>query len=140
MVLTMRGCHLTVAIVSVLLMAPSCRRSADPQTKFGGTWTVKFGARTFTVLALTQSGDSLTGTLIMPERFEIGPAGFRFTNISSAVAQRQISDASIQGDRLHFLTINPKNTHDADAFDLTRTGNDVNPPMLRRRLLGTRWL
>jgi hypothetical protein len=97
----MRGCHLTVAMMSMLLVAPACSRFADPQTKFGGTWTVKFGPRTFAVLALTQTGDNLRGTLIMPERF---------TSISSAVAQRHISDASIQGDRLHFLTINPKNT------------------------------
>ncbi len=120
----MRGCCIPVAIVSLLFAAPGCTPADSRATKFGGTWTLTFGPRTFAVLALTQSGDSVMGSLTMPERFEVGQPGFRFTNISAVAVQRRISKVSIQGDHLHFLTINPKNTQDADALDLTLTGAD----------------
>jgi len=120
----MRGCCIPVAIVSLLFAAAGCTRADSRATKFGGTWTLRFGPRTFAVLALRQSGDSVMGTLTMPERFEVGQPGFRFTNISAVAVQRRISKVSIQGDHLHFLTINPKNTQDADALDLTLTGAD----------------
>src|SRR5215468_9449571 len=115
--------QLVLTIASLVVVA-GCSQADSRPTKFGGNWTLAFGTRTFAVLALTQQGESVTGSLTLPARFEVGQPGFRFTNISAEVTPRPISQVSIQNNRLHFVTVNPKNAQDADALDLTLTGPD----------------
>jgi hypothetical protein len=123
------GCHAATRarlfVVAGLVFVAGCSQSDAQPTRFGGVWTLAFGKRTFAVLALTQRGDRVTGSLTLPSHFEVGQPGFRFTNISADAAPRPISQVSIQNDRLHFVTVNPKNTQDTDALDLTVTGADT---------------
>jgi len=122
----MRSRFQTVAVLllAVVSSAAACRRADPATTKFGGTWTLQLGARTFAVLVLRQTGDRVAGTLSMPEQFEVGRSGLHFTKISHRVAQRPISNVEVQGDRLHFFTVNPKNTQDADAFYMMLIGTE----------------
>ena len=112
-------------IVAGLVFVAGCSQTDSQPTRFDGIWTLAFGKRTFAVLALTQRGDRVTGSLTLPAHFEVGQPGFRFTNISADIAPRPISQVSIHNDHLHFVTVNPKNTLDADALDLTLTGADT---------------
>jgi hypothetical protein len=110
-------------LLLALVVGPSsCRRGDSPTTKFGGSWTLQLGARAFAVLDLTQTVDRVAGTMSMPERFEVGPSGLHFSNISNRVTQRRISNVVVNGNHLHFSTTNPKDPHDTDALDLTLTG------------------
>jgi hypothetical protein len=121
----MRSRFQTVTVLLLLTVvtgATGCRRIDSPTPKFGGTWTLQFGARVFAVLVLTQTGDRVVGTLSMPEQYEVGQSGLHFTKISNRVTKRPIANIVVQGDHLHFLTVNPKDMQDTDAFDLTLTG------------------
>jgi hypothetical protein len=120
----MRSRFQTVAVllVTVVVGPAACRRADPSPTQFGGTWTLELGARVFAVLVLEQTGDRVAGTLSMPEQFEVGQSGLHFTKLSHRVAKRRIADVEAQGNRLHFVTVNPKNTQETDAFDMTFMG------------------
>ena len=109
-------------LLLALAVGPSgCRRADLPTTKFGGTWTTRIGARAFAVLVVTQTGDRVVGSLSLPDGFEVGQSGLHFSKISNHVTRRPIANAVVQGDRLHFLAVSPKNPKDTDAFDLILT-------------------
>jgi hypothetical protein len=112
------------AVASLLFVAAGCTHPDSRPTKFGGTWTLKLGTHTFAVLALTQEGDRVTGVMTMPEHFQVGQTGVRFSNISASAHSRSISGASVEANQLRLSTINPKDPKDTDALELTLTGND----------------
>jgi hypothetical protein len=104
-----------------LLSAAGCVRAAPAPGKFGGTWTMKFGARTFLVLALTDKGNTVTGTLARPEHFQTNYTGFRFTQISRTSVQEAILSASEEDGRLHFATASSKDGKERSEYDLVLT-------------------
>jgi hypothetical protein len=59
---------LPVVIVAASIVAAACTHTSREATQYGGTWTMKLGPRTFAVLALTQNGDDVRGTLMLPTR------------------------------------------------------------------------
>jgi hypothetical protein len=106
---------------ALLLLTTGCSHADSPLTKYGGTWMMKFGPRTFLVLTLTQSGGRIAGTLSRPEHFQTSNVGFRFTQISGAAVHEAIVSASEESGRLHFVTASSKDGKDRSAYDLTLT-------------------
>jgi len=117
-----RGACLCVACF--FASAAGCSRVEPARTKFGGTWTMNLGARTFLVLMLRENSGTITGTLARPEHFQTSNVGFHFTQISAATVREPVVDASVQNGRLHLVTVSPKDKHDTSAYDLTLTGKD----------------
>jgi len=121
--MTRRG-RVRTAVASLLFVAAGCTHPDSRSTKFGGTWTLKLGTHTFAVLALTQDGDRVTGAMTMPDHFQAGQTGVRFSNISASAHSRSISGASVEANRLRLSTLNPKDPKDTEALELTLIGND----------------
>jgi hypothetical protein len=112
----MMGC-----VFSMLLLAAACKPANPAPQKFGGTWTFLLGDRTLFVLALTENGDKVTGTLARPSHFTVDASGKRFSQITSDEVKEVITSATIKRDHLLFTTANPKDTSD---YDLAITGKD----------------
>jgi hypothetical protein len=94
-----------------------------PTEGFEGTWVMNLGTKTFVVLTLEKTGETFTGTLMGPEKFQTGN-GVRFSHLSSSVATQTVVNGSIQGDRLHFKTQNANDKTDESEYDMTLVGQD----------------
>jgi hypothetical protein len=105
-------------------MAAACKPTNSAPQKFGGSWTLTLGDRTFLVLALTENGDKVSGTVARPSHFQVDAAGKRFSQITSDEVKEVITTASIKDDHLLFTTANPKDPSDTSGYDLAITGKD----------------
>jgi len=76
------------------------------------------------VLALTEEGDKVIGTLALPDHFQVDSTGFRFSQIGSNEIKETITSASIKDDRLRFSTADPKDKDDTSNYELALTGKD----------------
>ena len=112
-------------IVIMVLMSAACTKTSPAPQRFGGTWTMNLGERTFLVLSLVENGDKVTGTLIRPTHFQIDGTGLRFSQISAEEAKESISAASIKENHLQFTTVNPSDPNDTSDYELTLTGKDA---------------
>ena len=112
-----------VMALCLLFGAAACARHDPPSEGFAGTWVMSLGQRTFMVLTLTNRGDSFTGSLSRPERFETGD-GVRFSHISATDARETVVSVSMRNDHLHFTTENPKDKEDRTEYDMTLAGKD----------------
>lgn len=117
--LWMMGC-----VFSMLLLAAACKPANPAPQKFGGTWTFLLGDRTLFVLALTENGDKVAGTLARPSHFQVDASGTRFSQITSDEVKEVITSATTKDDHLHFTTANPKDKSDTSDYDLAITGRD----------------
>jgi len=115
-----------VCLLLVLLLTTACKpKPASPVSqKFGGTWALLVGDRTFLVLALAETGDKVTGTLARPSHFQVDASGTRFSQITSDEVKEVITRATIEGEHLRFMTANPKDPGDTSDYDLAITGKD----------------
>lgn len=95
-----------------------------PTEGYGGTWVMNLGTKTFMVLTLEKAGDTFSGTLTRPEKFQTAN-GARFSHLSSGVETEVVVNASIQGDKLHFTTLNSDNKDDGGEYDMTLRGRDT---------------
>jgi hypothetical protein len=120
----------SLIVLSVILGLAACSSGPQQAPKtvstegFGGTWVMSLGTRTFIVLALDKSGDAFTGTLSRPERFETGN-GVRFSNFSSEVTNENVVSASLQNDKLHFVTKASGDDQDQREYDMALVGQDM---------------
>jgi len=112
-----------LSLAGILLIA-ACRQSNIVPQKFGGTWTMNLGDRTFLVLALTENGDKITGTLSRPSHFQMEISGMRFSQITSDEVAEVITSATIKDDHLRFETANPNDKNDTSDYELAITGKD----------------
>src|SRR6478735_6304036 len=101
-----------LCVLSILLLAIACKPSNTAPQKFGGTWTMRLGDRTFLVLTLTEKGDKVTGTMAGPSHFQVDGSGARFSQIASDAVKEVITKATIKDDRLKFTTANSKDPSD----------------------------
>ena len=85
---------------------------------------MNLGKRTFIVLTLERMGDAFTGTLSRPERFAT-TNGIRFSNLGSETTTENVVGASIQNDRLHFMTKDPKSNEGQREYEMALTGQDT---------------
>jgi hypothetical protein len=108
----------------VLLLAIACKPANQAPQKFGGTWTMSLGDRIFLVLALTENGDKIAGTLARPSHFQVDNSGTRFSQITSDEVKEVLTSATIKDDHLHFTTANPKDQSDTSDYEFTITGKD----------------
>jgi hypothetical protein len=108
-----------------LLFLASCSNdnSKAPQ-KFGGTWVMKLGQRTFLVVFLTENSGEITGYVARPEHFQVDSAGTRFSHVTLPEKKQMIAKVSIDGDHLHLLAENTKDKTDTDDYDLILTAKD----------------
>lgn len=111
-------------VLSTLLLATACKSANPAPQKFGGTWTMSLGDQTFLVLALTENGDKITGTLARPSHFQVDSLGVRFSQITSDEVKEVIASATIKDDHLRFTTANPKDQTDTSDYELAITGKD----------------
>jgi hypothetical protein len=111
-------------VISLLVMAASCKPANSAHQKVGGFWTLTLANRTFLVLALTENGDKVAGTLSRPSHFQVDGTGTRFSEITSDEVQEVITTATLQGDHLRFTTANPKDPSDTSDYDLAITATD----------------
>lgn len=115
-------CFLLMA--GILQLATTCKPASPAPQKFGGTWTLLLGDRTFLVLALTENRDKVGGTVAHPSRFQLDASGTRFSQITSEEVKEVITSATIKDDRLRFTTANPKDPGDTSDYELVITGKD----------------
>src|SRR5262245_60730598 len=115
--------------LGLVLVAVACT-SPPPQTVkevptegYGGTWVMNLGTKTFMVLTLEKAGDTFSGALTRPEKFQTSN-GVRFSHLSSGLETEVVVNASIQGDKLHFTTRNSDNRNDGAEYDMTLLGRD----------------
>jgi hypothetical protein len=94
-----------------------------PTEGYGGTWVMNLGSRTFIVLTLEKTGDTFSGTLTRPEKFQTSN-GVRFSQLAPGVTTETIVSASIQGEKLHFTTRNANDKDDGNEYDMTLAGQD----------------
>ncbi len=118
------ACLWLMGCVWILLLAAACKPANPAPQKFGGTWTMRLGDRTFLVLALTENGDKVSGTIAGPSRFQLDASGTRFSQITSDEVKEVITSATIKDDRLRFTTANPKDPGDTSDYELVITGKD----------------
>ena len=111
-------------VFSILLLAAACKPANPASQKFGGTWTMSLGDRTFLVLVLTEKGDKVTGTLARPSHFQVDASGTRFSQITSDEVKETITSATIKDDHLRFMTANPNDQNDTSDYELAITGKD----------------
>ena len=119
-----RGVARIACVFCAFLAVAGCAQSKPTPQKFGGTWTMSLGDRTFLVLELTESSDKIGGTLSHPEQFQIDGAGSFFSKISPKVASEIVTSSSIKEEHLRFATANSKDPNDITEYDLTITGED----------------
>ena len=84
---------------------------------------MNLGTKTFMVLKLEKAGETFTGTLSHPDRFQTSN-GVRFSRLSSGVGTETVATASIQGDKLHFTTRDANGKDDEAVYDMTLVGQD----------------
>jgi hypothetical protein len=94
-----------------------------PTEGYAGTWVMNLGTKTFMVLTLEKAGDTFSGSLTRPEKFQTSN-GARFSHLSSGVETEIVVNASILGDKLHFTTRNSDNKDDGSEYDMTLLGRD----------------
>ena len=109
---------------SILLLAAACKPANPASQKFGGTWTMSLGDRTFLILVFTENGDRVTGTLARPSHFQVDASGTRFSQITSDEVKETITSAMIKDDHLRFMTANPNDQSDTSDYELAITGKD----------------
>jgi hypothetical protein len=120
----MRRFSCLLLMVGILQFATSCKPSIPAPQKFGGTWTMRLGDRTFLVLTLTETDDKVTGSMAGPSHFQVDGSGARFSQIASDAVKEVITKATIKDDRLRFTTANPKDPSDTNDYELAITGKD----------------
>jgi hypothetical protein len=115
-----------VIVFAICLSAitAACTKTSQPVQKFGGRWTLSLGRRTFMVLTLKENGNSVSGTLSLPEHFQVDSSGFHFSKIAPDVRDEPITNATIKDNHLHFVTANPKDKNDTNEMDMTIVGTD----------------
>jgi hypothetical protein len=84
---------------------------------------MNLGTRTFMVLTLEKTGDTFTGTLTHPEKFQTAN-GVRFSHVTSGVATETVVSAAIQGNTLHFTTSSAGKKDDTTEYDMTLVSQD----------------
>jgi hypothetical protein len=121
---------LRFAIALGLIVGAASCTAAPPQTAkvpptegYGGTWVMNLGTRTFMVLTLEKTGDTFTGTLTHPEKFQTAN-GVRFSHVNSGVATETVVSAAIQGNMLHFTTSSAGKKDDTTEYDMTLVSQD----------------
>jgi hypothetical protein len=82
---------------------------------------MKLGQNIFVVLTLEKNGEAFAGTLSRPEHFQL-TNGKRFSKLSPEIATESVVRGTIQGDRLHFVTHNARDTEDTREYEMTLTG------------------
>jgi hypothetical protein len=120
----MRRIFYFLLMAGILQFVTACKPANPVPQKFGGTWTLLLGDRTFLVLALTENHDKVTGTVAFPSHFQVDNSGTRFSQITSDEVKEVISKVAINGDRLHFTTANSKDQSDTSDYELAITGKD----------------
>jgi hypothetical protein len=115
-----------VIVFAICLSAitAACTKTSQPVQKFGGRWTLSLGRRTFMVLTLKENGSSISGTLSLPEHFQVDSSGLHFSKIAPVVRDEPITNANIKDNHLHFVTANPKDKNDTTEMDMTIVGTD----------------
>jgi hypothetical protein len=116
--------------LSLAVLASACSPQASDTAKdiptegFGGTWVMQLGTKTFIVLRLEKSGESFTGTLERPARFQT-TNGRRFSHFTSEVATETVVSAVSRPNQLHLETRDSKDSEAKREYDMTLVGQDT---------------
>jgi hypothetical protein len=114
-----------ITLFLAVLVAVACSRpSSRASQKFGGSWAMELERHTFFVVVLNEDGASITGSVRRPASFQTDAAGIHFSHISAPPIEGPIVSASVDGNRIHFVTQNPKDKTDKDDYDFTLTSTD----------------
>lgn len=111
-------------LLGVLACSPAPATKTIPTEGFGGIWVMNLGQKTFAVLTLEKTGDTFSGTLSRPGSFQTSTGG-RFSRFNAEVANEMVATATVQGDRLHFVTRDPKDEKDTNEYDMILNGQDT---------------
>jgi len=114
-----------LAVGAVACTAPLPPKAKEiPTEGYGGAWVMNLGTKTFMVLTLENAGDTFSGTLTRPEKFQTSN-GVRFSHLSSSVETETVVSASIQGDKLHFTTSDAHDKDDKSEYEMTLLGRGL---------------
>jgi hypothetical protein len=112
-------------LLMTLLTAAACSTPLPPPPrKFAGAWSMELDRHTFLVVVLNEDGETITGSVRRPESFQTDAAGIHFSHINPTQIEAPIASASVDGNRIHFVTKNPKDKTDDDQFDFTLSSTD----------------
>lgn len=82
---------------------PAPAQNGPSLEDYAGRWAFKYERRNFIVLTLRFADGHLTGIMAMPKHFQMSQGG-DITHISSEVGEETVSQASISGGHLEFIT------------------------------------
>ncbi len=120
--------HSTTRIVVYLavgflvgLFSTSCHANEAPRlSDYVGKWVVKSAGRNFLVLTLKLEGDQLSGSMVLPEHFEVDQDG-DVSHVSPEHSERPVVHASLVDGRLELIT---QHGEDKDRFAMVLTDHN----------------
>lgn len=108
-------------ILPILLCASLKASVAQTVDNFAGQWVMKFGERTFIVLAISPRTDHqlpVSGYLIRPGHFQTSD-GSSFSHISNTIIREPIIHSEVKNDEITIRVQNPTKAADRDTYQLS---------------------